>query len=105
MNKNNLLENVLVFRACPGMFILQENYENISSFIAGMDFSVGGILSSGFNQWLYRKYSLQSNSCWILLITHIYNQQQAYRNDIDFLFDNVIEYLTVKTGHDTLVNE
>lgn len=97
MNKSNLLENVLVFRAHPGMFILQENYESITSFIGGMDFSAGGILSAGFNQWLYRKYSLQSNLCWMALITHIYNQQQAYRNDIDFLFDNVIEYLTAKS--------
>lgn len=96
MNKNNLLEDVLVFRAHPGMFLLQENYESITSFIGGMDFSAGGILSAGFTQWLYRKYSLQSNLCWMTLITHIYKQQLTYCSDIDFLFDNVIEYLTVR---------
>ncbi|AGQ75572.1 hypothetical protein EI265_13605 [Salmonella enterica] len=94
MNKNSFFKKVVFFRTHIDMYLLENNYENVVSFILGMDFSFNSKVLEGFREWLIIRHSINSNLSWMKLIDYIYdNEIKAKTNKVDFLFDNLEKYL------------
>lgn len=76
------------------MYLLENDYENIISFILGMDFSVDNRMLEEFREWLVMRYAINSNLSWMRLIDYIYdNEIKAKVNKVDFLFGSLEIYL------------
>ena len=51
------------FSARPGMFVI-DSYDDIASFIAGMDYAHNHELLAGFEDWVQNRLGARSSLCW-----------------------------------------
>lgn len=94
MNKTSFLEKIIFFRKHIEMFLFENNYESVTAFISGMDFSLDGNALKGFREWLITQYNINSNLSWMGIIDCAYiNKIEEKKNKIDFLFDILEKYL------------
>ncbi|ECE0501100.1 hypothetical protein HB82_01140 [Salmonella enterica subsp. enterica] len=73
------------------MFLFENNYESVTAFISGMDFSLDGNALKGFREWLITQCNINSNISWMGIIDCAYINK--LKNKIDFLFDILEKYL------------
>jgi len=82
-----------------GMYVIDESYKLISTFITGMDFQANGQLLDGFHSWLQKKYKVRSPRAWEFLLEDIFFDKKDKINSTnlkDFMFENIIEFLDSK---------
>lgn len=94
-------EKMEIFRDRTGMYVDDGNYDNVCSFICGLDFCSNGEPLKGFEVWLRREFKLESPFYWGRLIEYIFNQndiENTEENKIKFLFDLVFKFISEKNS-------
>lgn len=105
-----LFENV---RKRTGMYVLQQTYDSVASFVLGYDAACEGGPLMGFREWLVLREPSGANLAWPALVLHIAFPQAgdpqkelgdptAERHAIDTLFDLIAEFDKVRAQHDGL---
>lgn len=95
MEKLNAIDRLGFFKSHTLMFVMNDDYENLTSFISGMDYASNGTLLSGFKDWLVLRYKIGSSFSWMHFINYLYEEKigPVTGSKTDFLFSNVLEYL------------
>ena len=57
----------------PGMFVYEETYDNVTTFLEGYHYGKGDRFPLDFTEWLRREYKVRSCQCWSLYVAYVYN--------------------------------
>jgi hypothetical protein len=84
------------------MYVRDYNYDQVSSFMAGVDFACGGDLLNGFRKWIRDTYRISSPMAWMVLCSEIIDKQmdtsqpEFPRRKVDAFLDMVESFLATE---------
>lgn len=90
-------EQYRTFAARPGMFVI-DSYDDVASFIAGMDYAHNDELLKGFQEWLQQRFGSKSPLVWSEDIKRAFERlsdddKRMFGEDRKrFLFANIEEF-------------
>ncbi len=108
-NTRTAREQFRAFSARPGMFVV-DAYDDVASFIAGMDFAHGHDLLDGFDDWIQVKLGAKSPMVWSAYIKqqfeHLPDQQRRIFGDDckRFLFSQIEQFFAENDNQATAKN-
>ena len=105
---NNIVKKYNQFKSHLGMYLQYPTYNNIVSFLIGMNHMSDNIFLDKFKEWICKKFNINSSFYWDVLIKSLYcgdlneckgldkkclDSLISNKTDIEFLFYLIDEYI------------
>ena len=68
-------EEIEVVFLRPGMYVGEETYNNVTTFISGYHYRRGINFNIEFTDWLLREYKIRSCQYWPYYVAYIFNRK------------------------------